>query len=110
MIKIPFSLLSVMTLISLFGCATEPLTTVKEPMALEVALSRARFELNCPAATAAVLSKQTIQAPAARGVRVGGIDRAQFTIGVSGCDKRMTLVVLCADQGDSCFAGGGGER
>ena len=85
------------------GCASVPLTTEKEPMALDFALKRARFDMNCPEATATVLSKQTIESPV-RTVRYQGIDRAEFTIGATGCGKRQTLVVLCADGGDGCFA------
>jgi hypothetical protein len=91
------------------GCNTVPLTTSKEPMALDFALKRARFEMNCPAATGSVLSSETIQPPI-EGPRVQGVERAQYTVGVSGCDKRETLVVICADGADGCFAADGGSR
>jgi hypothetical protein len=99
----------VATVAAVSGCATVPLTTEKEPMAMETALKRARFDMNCPEATGTVLSKQTIESPV-RGPRVHGVDRAEFTIGVTGCGKRQTLVVLCADQADGCFAADGGKR
>jgi hypothetical protein len=88
------------------GCNTTPLTTTKQPMALDFAVKRARFEMNCPEATGSVLSSETIQPPNV-GVRFSGPERAQFTIGVSGCDKRETLVVICADGADGCFAAEG---
>jgi hypothetical protein len=106
MIKMLLRTLPIAAVVTLSGCATEPLTTTKEPQALETALSRARFQMGCPEATAAVLSKQTIE-PAIRNVRYGGAERAEFTIGVSGCGKRETLVVICADGGDGCFAADG---
>lgn len=72
-------------------------------MALDFALKRARFDMNCPTATGTVLSKETIQTPNL-GPRMVGVERAHFTIGITGCDKRSTLVVICADQSDGCFA------
>jgi hypothetical protein len=92
------------------GCTTTPLTTTKEPMALDFALKRARFEMNCPGATGTVLSSETIEPPRAAGPRLQGVERAQFTVGVSGCEKRETLVVICADGADGCFAADGATR
>jgi hypothetical protein len=83
------------------GCQTEPLSTAKEPMALDFALKRARFEMNCPDATASVLSKEMIESPT--GPRVIAVERAEFTIGATGCGQRSALVVICADQTDGCF-------
>ena len=88
------------------GCSSVPLTTTMEPTATDFALKRARFEMNCPDATATVLSKQLIVPPMAAS-RFGAVEHAEFTIGVTGCDKRQTLVVLCANQADGCFAGEG---
>jgi hypothetical protein len=69
-------------------------------------MKRARFEMNCPDATASVLSKQTIVPPMAAS-RFGAVEHAEFTIGVAGCGKRETMVVLCADMADGCFAAEG---
>jgi hypothetical protein len=34
--------------------------------------------------------------------------RAEYAIGVSGCRKRATYIVICPqDDGSSCFAGAG---
>jgi len=79
-------------------------------MALDFALKRARFEMNCPDATGSVLSKETIEPPRGAGPRLQGVERAQFTVGVSGCGKRETLAVICADGADGCFAADGGSR
>jgi hypothetical protein len=95
-----------MTLTAIAGCNTTPLTTTKQPMALDFAVKRARFEMNCPEATGSVLSSETVQPPNI-GVRFSGPERAQYTIGVAGCDKRETLVVICADGADGCFAAEG---
>jgi len=39
----------------------------------------------------------------------GGLWRAEYTIGVAGCDKRHTYVVVCPDGGEGCFATGPGR-
>jgi hypothetical protein len=104
------ALLSVMitiaALISVSACSTTPLTTQLQPMAMSYALQRARFAMNCPAATGTVLSSETVQ-PALNGPLMMGTQRAQYTIGVSGCGQRQTMVVLCAQGGDGCFAANG---
>ncbi len=51
----------------------------KQPTALETALSRARFEMNCPGVNGQVLSSEVTQ-PALQGPVVAGIQRAEFTI------------------------------
>ena len=80
----------------------------KQGMAVETALNRGRFELNCSAVTPTVLSREVVE-PAIMGPRVYGIDRAEYTIGVSGCGDRKTFVVICPDGGDGCFAAGPGR-
>src|SRR5271169_1348829 len=46
------------------GCQTVPLTTTLQPVAIDFVLQRARFDMNCPTATASVLSSMTVQPPA----------------------------------------------
>ena len=79
----------------------------KQSMATQTALSRAQFEMNCQDVTPAIISREVIQ-PALQGPYVGGIQRAEYTIGVSGCGKRSTFVVICPDGGEGCFAAGPG--
>jgi hypothetical protein len=106
MLKALLRALPIALVAAVCGCSSVPLTTSKEPMATDFALKRARFEMNCPEATATVLSKQTIVPPMAAS-RFGAVEHAEFTIGIAGCGKRETMVVLCADQADGCFAGAG---
>ena len=98
--------LSSSVVVALAGCATPDLTVTMEPQAMQTALTRARFEMNCQAATGTVLQKQVLQ-PLVQGIRFSGPERAQFTIGVAGCGQRMTMVVVCADDNNGCFAGVG---
>ena len=87
------------------GCASQSqFLQSKQPSAVETALARGRFDLNCPTATAVVLSSDYIQ-PVATGPWVGaGITRAEYTIGVEGCGQRRTYVVMCQDETSTCFA------
>lgn len=86
------------------GCATQQqMLNTKQPAAIETALQRGRFDLNCPAATGTVLSQDYIQ-PAMQGPWVGGLTRVEYTIGVAGCDQRTTYVVICQEGTDTCFA------
>jgi len=73
--------------------------------ATQVAKQRGRFELNCPTATAEVLSKEMIQSEIVN-PRWAPPQRAQYTVGVSGCDKRATYMVVCAEGGTGCVAAG----
>ena len=59
--------------------------------------------MNCPSATATVLSSDFIQ-PAVQGPWVSGLERAEYTVGVAGCNQRTTYVVLCQVGTDTCFA------
>jgi hypothetical protein len=91
------------------GCATQSqFLDGKQAVAMQTAVSRGQFEMNCPNAKGTVLSRDVVQ-PAFQGPVVGGIQRAEYTIGVAGCDKRTTFVVICPDGGDGCFATGPGR-
>ena len=73
--------------------------------ATQVAKQRGKFELNCPTATASVLSKEMIQS-AIVNPRWAPPQRAEYTVGVSGCNKRATYLVVCAEGGTGCVAAG----
>ena len=73
--------------------------------AVQVATQRGKLDLNCPAATAQVLSKEMIQS-AITNPRWAPPQRAEYTVGVSGCDKRTTYQVICAEGGTGCVSGG----
>src|SRR5262245_24559798 len=67
------------------GCVTNAkLLQDNQQAAIQTAESRGRFELNCPDATATVLSQEVVQ-PVMEGPWVQGIPRAEYTIGVAGC-------------------------
>ena len=102
-------LLAILAVLTLSGCVSQTqFLDGKQPMAIQTALGRGQFELNCPQATPVVISREVVQ-PALQGPFVNGIQRAEFTIGVSGCDRRMTFIVVCPDGGEGCFATGPGR-
>ena len=84
------------------GCASgPPFIDQMQPEAVSMAVRRAQFEMNCPAATGEVLSRENVQP-----VFMSGPLRAEYTIGVAGCGRRATYLVICTQNGNSCFAGG----
>ena len=80
-----------------------------QPQAVEVAQKRGAFDLNCPAATAQVLSNEMVQTNQTVGPMGWGNfppQRAEYTVGVEGCGKRATYYVICAEGGTGCVATG----
>ena len=106
----PYTILTaLMAVLTVAGCVSQgQFLDNKQEMAVQTALNRARFEMQCPEATATVLSREVVQ-PAIQGPMVGGLQRAQYTIGVSGCGQRATSVVICPDGGEGCFAADSGR-
>ena len=91
------------------GCQTQQqLVQSNQAIAIQTALSRAKFDMNCPSATGTVLSTNVGQ-PAVQGrfASAYGVQRFEYTIGVTGCGKRRTYVVVCPQGGTGCFAAPG---
>ncbi len=104
-----FALVMVGTAMAVVGCVTPAqFLDSKQSMAVKTAVTRGQFELSCPTAEGTVLSKEVIQPPM-RGPWVGGVQRAEYTVRVSGCDKCIILTVICPDGGEGCFAAGPGR-
>ena len=92
------------------GCATQnQMLNQNKGAAVQAALSRAQFEMNCPTATGSVLSQDMIQ-PAIQGPWVGGLQRTEYTIGIEGCGKREVYVVMCQVGTSTCFAANPNRR
>ena len=89
------------------GCASDQqYLELGQSAATTTALERGRFELNCPAATATVLSQELMEPPA-MGWRTFPITRSEYTVGVEGCGQRATYVVVCPQGSGGCFAAEG---
>jgi len=89
------------------GCASgPPFIDQMQPEAVNMAVRRAQFEMNCPNVTAEVVSRETMQ-PVVQTFVYTGVTRAEYTIGVNGCGQRALYIVICPDNGSgNCFAGG----
>jgi hypothetical protein len=105
-----YSLFAVLAAVGVSACVSQSqMLDNMQPMAVQNAEARGRFEFNCPNATATVLSREVVQ-PVIQGPFVGaGIQRAEYTVGVAGCGVRKTFVVICPEEGDGCFAAGPGR-
>ena len=85
------------------GCQTQAQQLANEQQtAMDTAVRRGRFEMSCPGAMATLLSSNMLQP-----VVWGGQERAEYTVGVAGCNQKMTYIVLCPQMSDACFAGRG---
>ena len=97
------TLLVAVAVVALAGCQSDAqMLDASQPMAVDTAVTRARFDMNCPTATGTVLSRQIIE-PVVE-MRFGGVVRNEYTVGVEGCGQRTSLVVICPQGGGGCFA------
>lgn len=92
--------LCLLPLAVLIGCATpEQQLEQSQDQAIQSVMERARFDMNCPEAKGTVLSQKIVNPVFFRGVQ-----RMEYTIGVTGCNKRQTYVSICPEDGTGCFA------
>jgi len=91
---------------ALASCASQQkVVDEMKPQAVETAQKKGSFEMNCPAATAQVLSDEMIQQRTTYGPYAGmPPERAEYTVGVEGCGQRSTYTVVCAHGGTGCIA------
>ena len=90
------------------GCQTQQqMVQSQQGEAVQTALNRARFDMNCSSATGQVLSTNVSQ-PEIQGrfASAYGVQRFEYTVGVTGCGQRRTYIVVCP-QGGGCFAAPG---
>ena len=91
------------------GCMTQSkFLASRQTIAMQTAVNRGQFEMNCPQASGTIISQEMVQ-PALQGPWVGGLQRAEYTVGVSGCGDRKTYIVVCPEGGDGCYAAGPGR-
>jgi len=101
-------LLAMIVVFATAGCQTQQdMVQGQQGMAVQTALNRARFDMNCQSATGQVLSTNVSQ-PSVQGrfASAYGVQRIEYTVGVTGCGKRRTYIVVCP-QGGGCFAAPG---
>jgi hypothetical protein len=96
----PCTILPIAAISVLMACQTEQQTLSSgKDTATQTALQRGKFDMNCPTATAEVLSQEVVQP-----VVFGGKERTEYTVGVSGCNQRTSYVVACEANTSNCFA------
>ena len=101
MARSPLIVLAV-ALLFMTGCASQAdFLNSRQDTALQTAVNRARFDMNCPTANGQVLSREVTQPPI-QGPMVMGEERGLFTIGVEGCGQRQTYQVGCPMGGEGC--------
>ncbi len=102
-----FKFLALIASLAVVGCASiqgQSLAS-RQDMAIQTAVSRAQFEMDCQEVTPVLISEEMVQ-PVLQKTYVNGSQRAEYTIGVSGCDKRTTFIVLCLEGKKGCLAAG----
>jgi hypothetical protein len=89
------------------GCQSgPPFIDQMQATAVDMAQRQGAFELNCPSATAQVLTSQNLE-PLVNTWRWSGPERAEYNVGVSGCGKRVSYIVVCPDNGShTCYTAG----
>jgi hypothetical protein len=97
------------TVLAIVACQTTPYVDRAQPEAVQVATRRAQFELNCPQVNTEVISREKVVPPVA-GPRFSPPERAEYTVGVSGCGKRHSYLVTCTEGAGGCVAAGGREE
>lgn len=101
---LPLAAGALVAMVGLAGCQSQTQILDQELVAAQqVALNRGKFEMSCPAATATVLSRNLIQ-PVLNGPLVSGPQRAEYTIGVSGCGQKHTYIAVCQVGSTSCVS------
>jgi hypothetical protein len=91
------------------GCANhQEMLARSQAMAMQTAVDRGQFEMNCSSATAAIISRDVLKPvkPVLQGPLANGFPGAKYTIGVEGCNKHNTYVVTCPQGGNGCFIPG----
>ena len=103
-----YSFIGLCALLLASGCVSQnQMLDNDQAMAMQTAVSRGRFDLNCPSATGQLISREMVQ-PAMQSPWVNGIQRAEFTVGITGCERRKSYIVVCPEGGNGCFAAGPG--
>ncbi len=104
-----YFLIALFAFLATSGCASNQnqMLDNDQAMAMQTAVNRGQFDMGCPSATGQIISREVVQ-PALQGPWVNGIQRAEFTVGVSGCGRRKSYIVVCPEGGNGCFAAGPG--
>jgi len=96
--------LALLMVVGVAGCqSADQILNDQARIATQAALSRGKFELSCPDAQASVLSRNLVN-PVVNGPIVQGVQRTEYTIGVSGCGKKAIYLSVCQVGAVGCTA------
>jgi len=101
-----YMFLALVGVLATVGCQTQQdMLQGSQGLAVQTAVNRAKFDMNCSSATGQVLSTNVSQ-PAIQGTfrSAYGVQRLEYTVGVRGCGQRRTYIVVCPQGGAGCFA------
>jgi len=99
-----YSIVAATMALTAAGCAAPgpPFIDQVQPEAVSMAVRRAQSDVNCPAATGQVISRETAQPLSV----YAGVPRAEYTVAVTGCGKNANYIVICPNDGSGkCYAG-----
>ena len=97
------TVLALIGVLGMVGCANARAQWLDslQPSAMATATSRGQAEMNCPAATPTLMSREMAQPP---GYDAPGIlESAQYTINVKGCGQEQVYFILCPLGGAECY-------
>ncbi len=107
--RVRYMLVALLASFGVAGCANQQqMLDNSQATAIQTAVNRGRFDMSCPSAMGTLISREVVE-PAMQGPYVNGIRRAEFTVGVEGCGRRKSYIVVCPQGGDGCFAAGPGR-
>jgi len=93
-------LIAIVGVALLVSCASQTQElNQSQDAAVAVALRRGQFELSCPTAVPVVLSRTMLEPMAWQGT-----ERAEYTVGVEGCGKKASYIVVCPQSASGCVA------
>jgi hypothetical protein len=105
-----FKFLALIVPLTMVGCAAtqNQSLAIRQDLAMQTAVSRAQFEMNCQEVTPVLISEETVQ-PVLQEPSVNESQRAEYTIGVSGCNKSTIFIVICLEGDKGCLAAAPGR-
>ncbi len=94
----------IVIVLGIAGCVSQTqILDDQQGVVIQTAVKRAQFKISCPDAAGIVLSREVIQ-PTRQGIYIVGVERTEYMVGVTGCGKKDTYVVVCPVGSDGCFA------
>jgi len=98
----PFTILTLICALGVAECSTQAqLLDSRQTDGIQTAVRRGQSELNCPAVSPTLMSREVVQPPGynAPGMLTG----AEYTIKVEGCGKEQVYFIVCPEGATDCY-------